>query len=114
MRSQRMEPEYQMGILENSSQKPTKFKKQMNVTEIIESLIKRGLVELTIGIVPKTKDELFIKGSQVVATGPHPANHQQITHQLTGAGLPELLTQLSRQIDHANEGKALIIQARKQ
>lgn len=71
----------------------------MNTTDQIEHLMKNGVVSITIAISPKKT--LYIQAAQVVPTGAG-ANHMQITHQADDADLPDLLNQISKQVEHAN------------
>ena len=76
----------------------------MSITDTIENLFKEGLVELTIGISPKKT--MFIRAGQIVPTGGTDTNHLQVTHQLDGDPLPELLNKLKAQVKHVNAAKA--------
>ena len=76
----------------------------MTITDRIETLFKDGgIVSLTIGYTPKK--ELYLSAGQVVATGPGETDHMQITHQVAGRGLPEMLTQLETQAAGAKGGE---------
>ena len=76
----------------------------MTITDRIETLFKDGgIVSLTIGYTPKK--ELYLPcWAKSVATGPGETDHMQITHQVAGRGLPEMLTQLETQAAGAKGG----------
>lgn len=74
----------------------------MNTTDQIESLLKQGVITLTIGTSPNKL--LFIQAQQGVHTGPN-GTHCQVTHQAESESLVECLNLLAKQVEHLNQIK---------
>ena len=74
----------------------------MNTTDRIESLLKQGVVSLTIGTSPNKL--LFVQARQGVRTGAD-GTHVEATHQSEGVSLEECLNQVSKQVEHLNKIK---------
>ena len=75
----------------------------MNLSDQIESLLKKGVISLTIGTSPNKM--LFIQAPQAVQTGSG-GTHMQVTHQVEGVSLIECLNKLESQVAHANAIKS--------
>lgn len=71
----------------------------MNTTDRIESLLKQGVISLTIGTSPNKL--LFIQAQQGVVTGPN-GTHAQITHQAEAESLADCLNLIGKQVEHMN------------
>ena len=66
----------------------------MNITDQIDSLMKDGVISMTIGTTPK--GSRFVQAQQAVQTG-EAGNCQQIMHQVEGP-LPDCLNTLARRL----------------
>jgi len=74
----------------------------MTTTDRIETLIKQGVITLTIGTSPNKM--LFVQATQAVKTGPA-GTHLQATHQAEDTALVGCLEQIAKQVEHANQLK---------
>ena len=69
-----------------------------STTDQITSLLKRGVMSLTIGHTPE--GVLFIQAAQAVYTGSQ-GNQMAVQHQAAAETISDCLNQISKQVDHA-------------
>ena len=74
----------------------------MNTTDRIESLLKQGVMTLTIGMSPNKL--IYVQARQGVRTGGD-GTHIEATHQAEGVSLEECLNQVAKQVEHLNQIK---------
>lgn len=74
----------------------------MNTSTQIETLLKGGVLNLTIGLSPNKL--IFVQAKQTVKTGPQ-ATLMEIGHQAEDESLAVCLNQIARQVEHSNNLK---------
>lgn len=80
----------------------------MNLTDQIEALFEKGVIEITMLRNPK-ESTIVIQAKHFVETGPN-ANRANVVYQVEDKSLVNAINTLSRQVDHSCEMKTRIIQ----
>jgi hypothetical protein len=79
----------------------------MSIESTVSDLFKQGVKQITIALSPNSVP--FIQVQQGVQTG-SAGNGQQVVHQIEADSLGECLELAKKQVAHANELKANVVQ----
>ena len=78
----------------------------MSITDQFNTLFKAGVASINIGLTPEGRT--YVVAGQMVPTGPN-RTWMQISHQVDGGDIPDMLNQISKQVEHANALKTEIL-----